>query len=270
MTTGGGVMNAKNLSIYTAGTSSAAIRSDRGGGTVTVNKGTYKTEGKGSPTIYSTADITVKNAKLTATSSEGVVIEGKNSVKLDNVELTDTNNTLNGQSTTYKNIFIYQSMSGDADTGKAQFQSKNSTIITNKGDSIYVTNTKAKITLENNEFTNNDSTSNFLRIKKDSWGTSGSNGGDVTLKLINQKVSGNIVVDSISTLAMNLTKSSSYEGTINNNNEAKSIKVVLDKSSKLKLTGDSYISELTDSDTSYSNIDLNGYKLYVGGKLFKK
>jgi hypothetical protein len=270
MTTGGGVMNAKNLSIYTAGTSSAAIRSDRGGGTVTVNKGTYKTEGKGSPTIYSTADITVKNAKLIATSSEGVVIEGKNSVTLDNVELTDTNNTLNGQSTTYKNIFIYQSMSGDADTGTAQFQSKDSTIITNKGDSIYVTNTKAKITLENNEFTNNDSTGNFLRIKKDSWGTSGSNGGDVTLKLINQKVNGNIVVDSISTLTMNLTKSSSYEGTINNNNEAKSIKVVLDKSSKFKLTGDSYISELTDSDKSYSNIDLNGYKLYVGGKLFKK
>ncbi len=269
MTTGGGVMNAKNLSIYTAGTSSAAIRSDRGGGTVTVNKGTYKTEGKGSPTIYSTADITVKNAKLIATSSEGVVIEGKNSVTLDNVELTDTNNTLNGQSTTYKNIFIYQSMSGDADTGTAEFQSKDSTIITNKGDSIYVTNTKAKITLENNEFTNNDSTGNFLRIKKDSWGTSGSNGGDVTLKLINQKVNGNIVVDSISTLTMNLTKSSSYEGTINNNNEAKSIKVVLDKSSKFKLTGDSYISELTDSDTTYSNIDLNGYKLYVDGKEYK-
>ena len=166
MTTGGGVMNATNLSIYTAGTSSAAIRSDRGGGTVTVNKGTYKTTGKGSPTIYSTADIKVKNAKLIATSSEGVVIEGKNSVTLENVELTDTNNTLNGQSTTYKNIFIYQSMSGDADTGTAEFKSKDSTIITNKGDSIYVTNTKAKITLENNEFTNNDSTGNFLRIKK--------------------------------------------------------------------------------------------------------
>ncbi|MBR2677891.1 MAG: hypothetical protein IKE63_00530 [Bacilli bacterium] len=270
MTTGGGTMNATNLTINTAGTSSAAIRSDRGGGTVTVNKGTYKTTGKGSPTIYSTADITVKNAKLIATASEGVVIEGKNSVTLEDVELTDTNNTLNGQSTTYKNIFIYQSMSGDADTGTAEFSSKNSTIVTNKGDTIYVTNTKANITLENNKFTNKDTTGNFLRIQKDSWGNSGSNGGDFSLKLINQKVSGNIVVDSISKLTMELTKSSSYEGTINNSNEAKEIKLILDSNSKIKLTGDSYVSELEDADNTYSNIDLNGYKLYVGGKEFSK
>lgn len=269
MTTGGGTMNATNLTVDTSGTSSAAIRSDRGGGTVTVNKGTYTTSGKGSPVIYSTADITVKNAKLISKASEGVVIEGKNSVNLENVELTDTNNTLNGQSTTYKNIFIYQSMSGDASEGTATFSSKNSTITTNKGDTIYVTNTKANITLENNEFINNDKAGNFLRIQKDSWGSSGSNGGDVNLVLKNQKAKGNIVVDSISKLSMELEKSN-YEGTINNTNEAENIKLVLDKNSKIKLTGDSYISELEDEDTSYSNIDLNGYKLYVNGKELKK
>ena len=270
MTTGGGVMNATNLEITTNGTSSAAIRSDRGGGTVTVNKGTYKTTGKGSPAVYSTADITVKNATLISTASEGLIIEGKNKITIDNVKLTDTNNTLNGQSTTYKNIFIYQSMSGDADTGTAEFSSKDSTIITNKGDSIYVTNTKATITLENNTFTNNDSEGNFLRIQKDSWGRSGSNGGDVTLKLINQKIKGNIVVDSISTLDMNLTNKSSYEGVINNTNEAKNIKITLDKNSKLILIGDSYISELSDEDETYSNIILNGYKLYIGGNILNK
>lgn len=269
MTTGGGTMNATNLTVDTSGTSSAAIRSDRGGGTVTVNKGTYTTSGKGSPVIYSTADITVKNAKLISKASEGVVIEGKNSINLENVELTDTNNTLNGQSTTYKNIFIYQSMSGDASEGTATFSSKNSTITTNKGDTIYVTNTKANITLENNEFINNDKAGNFLRIQKDSWGSAGSNGGDVNLVLKNQKAKGNIVVDSISKLSMKLTKSN-YEGTINNKNEANNIKLVLDKTSKIKLTGDSYISELEDEDTSYSNIDLNGYKLYVNGKELKK
>ena len=269
MTTGGGIMNATNLTISTAGTSSAAIRSDRGGGTVVVDKGTYTTTGKGSPTIYSTADITVKNATLVSKASEGVIIEGKNKITLENVKLTDTNNTLNGQSTTYKNIFIYQSMSGDADTGTAYFSSKDSTIITNKGDTIYVTNTKANIVLENNTFTNNDKTGNFIRIQKDSWGKSGSNGGDVDLKLVNQKVTGNIAVDSISTLNMDLTDSSSYTGTINSNNEAKNIKITLDKNSKIKLTGDSYISELEDEDLTYSNIDLNGYKLYVGGNELK-
>ena len=241
MTTGGGVMNATNLNITTSGTSSAAIRSDRGGGKVTVNKGTYVTRGRGSPAVYSTAE---------------------------NVNLTDTNNILHGQSTTFKNIFIYQSMSGDADVGTAEFSAKGSTIVTNKGDSIYVTNTKANITLDSNTIINNDKDGNFIRLQNDSWGSSGSNGGNVNLVLSNQKINGNIVVDSISELSMELKKSS-YEGTINNLDNAKRIKLVLDKTSKIKLTGDSYVSELVDVDTRYSNIDFNGYKLYVDGKLIK-
>lgn len=266
MTTGGGVMNATNLTVKTSGISSAAIRSDRGGGKVNVNKGTYKTTGQGSPTIYSTADIIVKNATLTSTASEGAIIEGKNSITLENVTLTDTNNKLNGQSTTYKNIFIYQSMSGDAADGTAKFTSKNSKIITNKGDSIYVTNTTAVINLENNTFTNNDKSGNFLRIKKDSWGNSGSNGGDITLNMTNQKVSGDIVVDSISTLDMTMKKGSSFKGIINGDNSAKKIKLTLDKNSTITLTGDSYVTSLDDSDSTYSNINFNGYKLYVNGK----
>ena len=269
MTTGGGIMNATNLNITTAGTSSAAIRSDRGGGTVTVNKGTYQTSGKGSPVIYSTANITVKNATLVSTASEGVVIEGKNSVTLENVKLTDTNNTLNGQSTTYKNIFLYQSMSGDAANGNAVFTSSNSTIITNKGDSFYVTNTTATINLKNNTIINNDSTANFLRIQKDSWKNSGSNGGTVILNLTNQKVNGNIVVDSISKLTMNLTNNSSFIGSINENNEGE-VSLVLDKTSTITLTGDTYVKSLSNADSTNSNINLNGYKLYVGGKEYKK
>ena len=95
MTTGGGTMNAANLDIHTTGNSSAAIRSDRGGGTVNVDGGTYVTDGKGSPVIYSTADITVSNATLESTTSEGVVVEGKNSVTLNNVSLTADNNAHN-------------------------------------------------------------------------------------------------------------------------------------------------------------------------------
>lgn len=265
MTTGGGIMNATNLIIDTAGTSSAAIRTDRGGGTVTVNKGTYTTSGKGSPAIYSIANVIVKDAKLISNKSEGIVVEGKNSVELDNVELIDTNNELNGQSTTYKNVFLYQSMSGDASNGNATFTSSNSTITTNKGDSFYITNTTAIINLENNSIVNNDSEGNFLRAQKDSWGTSGSNGGVVTLNMTNQKVIGNIVLDSISTLTMNLLINSYYEGTINKDNTAKTISLTLDKTSKIKLTGNSYITSLSDKDTDYSNIDFNGYKLYVNG-----
>ena len=269
MTTGGGVMNATNLTINTSGRSSAAIRSDRGGGSVNVDGGTYKTSGPGSPAVYSTADISIKNASLISTSSEGSIIEGKNSITFENVELIDTNNQLNGQSTTYKNVFLYQSMSGDAAEGQAVFTSKNSTITTNKGDSFYVTNTTAEINLENNKIINNDKTGNFLRIQKDSWGKSGSNGGVVTLNLTDQEVDGNIVVDSISKLLMNLSKESNFNGTINNSNEGE-VSLVLDKTSTITLTGDTYIKSLTNANSTNSNINLNGYKLYVNGVEFTK
>ena len=264
MTTGGGIMNATNLEIETSGTSSAAIRSDRGGGLVNVTKGTYKTTGQGSPAIYSTADITVNYASLISTASEGVVIEGANSVTLNNCELTDTNNKLNGQSTTYKNIFLYQSMSGDAKEGGSSFTAKDSLITTNKGDSFYVTNTMATINLTNNTIINNDSNGYFLRSQADSWGNSGSNGGNVTLNMTNQKANGNIYIDDISMLTMNMT-SSNYEGAINKENIAKSVTIKLDSSSNIKLTADSYITSLEDEDKTYSNIDLNGYKLYING-----
>ncbi len=265
MVTGGGSLYGNNLEINTAGTSSAAVRSDRGGGTLVIKGGSYTTTGKGSPSVYSTANITVSDATLTAKKSEGVVIEGKNSVTLDNVTLTDTNNELNGLSTTYKNIFLYQSMSGDASVGNAEFTSKDSTITTNKGDTFYVTNTSATINLENNTFKNNDKSGAFLRIEAGTWGNSGSNGGNVTLNLTKQTINGNILADNISTLSINMTNST-YEGTINGDNTAKSLTIKLDKNSKIKLTGDSYITSLDNADTTNSNIDLNGYKLYVNGK----
>lgn len=263
MVAGGGTLTAENLKIETQGNSSAAIRSDRGGGTMTVTGGTYLTNGVGSPAIYSTADITVKDATLTATKSEGAVVEGKNSITLSNCTLTDTNTTLNGNSETYKNIFLYQSMSGDADTGTAKFTAENSTITTNKGDTIFVTNTTAEVNLTNNKIVNNDG--DFLRIQAGKWGNSGSNGGDVTLNMKNQEVNGNTIVDNISTLTMNLTEGSNYTGTINSANSAKTITLKLDSTSKITLTGDSYVTSLEDADSSYSNINFNGYKLYVNG-----
>jgi len=261
MTTGGGTTNAKNLTITTNGQSSAAIRSDRGGGTVNVDGGTYTSNGVGSPAIYSTADITVKNAKLISTTSEGVIIEGKNSITLENVDLTDSN-IKNVKSKTYKNIFIYQSMSGDASVGVAKFTSKNSTITTNNGDSIYVSNTSAIINLENNIFINNDSNGYFFRAQKDSWGKEGANGGNATLNLINQEIEGNIGVDEISSLVMNMS-SSSFKGMIDAKDGNVTLK--LDKLSSITLTEDSYITSLENEDSTNSNIDLNGYKLYVNG-----
>ena len=266
MVTGDGTLTANNVTATTGGNSSAPIRSDRGGGTLTVNGGTYTSNGTGSPAIYSTANITVNDATLVSTASEGTIVEGANSITLKNTTLTDTNTTLNGQSETYKNIFLYQSMSGDADEGTASFTAKDSYITTNKGDTIFVTNTTATISLTNNVIINNDTEGAFLRIQAGKWGTSGANGGTVKLNTSNQSIKGNIFVDNISTLDMKLASSSKFKGTINGDNTAENLSITLDKSSTLTLTGDSHITSLENEVSDNSNINLNGYTLYVNGE----
>ena len=262
MTTGGGTMNATNLDIHTTGNSSAAIRSDRGGGTVTVDGGTYVTDGTGSPAIYSTADITVSNATLKSTASEGVVVEGKNSVTLNNVNLTADHNKNNSDKTNNLNaVMIYQSMSGDASVGLATFTMAGGSLTNKNGDIFFVNNTATTITLENVEIINQDSNGVFLRAAAAGWGTEGSNGGKVNLYLKKQAQTGDIVVDKVSALNLYLSEGTTYTGAINAANEGE-VYVEIEKGSTWVLTGDSYITGLTcEADA----VDLNGHKLYVGG-----
>ena len=261
MVTGGGSLTANRLTVETAGNSSAAIRSDRGGGTMAIMEGSYKTTGVGSPAIYSTASIVVNGAKLESTASEGVVIEGSNSVLLDNVTLTDTNNTLNGNSETYKNVFIYQSMSGDAEEGTGMFTAANTSFTTNQGDTFFVTNTTALISLSNNTYINNDSDGIFLRAQAGKWGTSGANGGQVSLHLSNDEVYGDMELDSISSLTLELEEGSYLRGKLT----ASTASVKLSETSVWVLEGDVAIDALEDADAEYQNIYSNGHTLTVNG-----
>ena len=263
MTTGGGTMNASNLTINTSGNSSAAIRSDRGGGTVNVDGGSYTTSGTGSPVIYSTADITVSNAEMTSTASQGVVVEGKNSVTLNNVTLNADNNKKNSnKSEWYQAVMIYQSMSGDAAQGTSSFTMNGGTLENQNGDIFFVNNTATDISLNNAAIVNNDVNGVFLRAAAAGWGSDGSNGGQVNLNAANQTINGDMIVDDISVLNLYLKDGSTFNGAINSDGASGDVYVELSGGSKWVLTGDSYITSLTcDKDS----IDLNGHKLYVNG-----
>ena len=265
MTTGGGTMNAKNLRITTQGNSSAAIRSDRGGGTVNVDGGVYTTSGTGSPVIYSTADITVSNAELTSTASEGIVVEGKNSVTLNDVTLVADNNTKNSdKSDNYQAVMIYQSMSGDAAQGDASFTMDGGSLTNKNGDVFFVNNTVTTISLATADIVN-ESDGLFLRAAAAGWGSEGSNGGQVTLNADNQVIDGDMVVDKVSNLNLYLKDGSTFEGAINSDGQAGDVYVELAGGSTWTLTSDSYITSLTcDADS----INLNGHTLYVDGTAY--
>lgn len=220
-TTGGGTTNAENLTVTTSGNSSAAIRSDRGGGTVNVTGGSYTSNGYNSPAVYSTAAITVKNAKLTANNSELLVIEGKNSIALENCTVSGNMSSAKGSSSSENvhTVMIYQSMSGDADVGTSEFSMTGGSLIGKNGDLFYITNTHCILTLSGVTLKNEDPDGYLLRVvgnfASHGWGAAGSNGAQVEFTADAQTLEGNILVDTISTLDLTLQNGSSFTGTIN-------------------------------------------------------
>ena len=269
MTTGGGITYAYDLTVETSGRSSAAIRTDRGGGTVVVDGGSYTSNGLGSPAIYSTADITVSNAKLVSNLSEGVCIEGLNSITLNDCDLTANNPHCNGNATFLDTIMIYQSMSGDAASGTSHFTMNGGTLTSKNGHVFHVTNTNAVISLKGVEIVNEDADNILLSVCADGW-SGGSN--IATLKAIAQKLIGAIKVGSDSSLTLELTDGSSFEGSIDGSitnakgetvsSDVGTVSVTLDSTSTWTLTGDSYVTEFHGDA---ANIISNGYTLYVNG-----
>lgn len=273
-TTGGGTTNATNLTVETTGNSSAAIRSDRGGGTVNVEKGTYTSKGYNSPAVYSTANITVKNAALTAENSEALVVEGKNSITLENCDVSGSMSDSKGTSSSENvhNVMIYQSMSGDAETGTANFSMTGGKLTSSNGDQFYVTNTDCNITLSGVTLVNKDKDGKLLRVTGNSashgWGTAGKNGAQVTFTADAQTMEGDMEVDSISTLDLTLKNNSTFTGTIqivDNADGGTAVEnnavVTIEKGSKWVLTGDCTITSLTNNGT----IDFNGHTITLAG-----
>ena len=269
MTTGGGITKAYDLTVTTSGQSSAAIRTDRGGGTVYVDGGTYTSNGLGSPAIYSTADITVENATLVSNLSEGVCIEGLNSITLNNCDLTANNTKCNGNATFYDTIMIYQSMSGDADSGTSHFTMTGGSLTSKNGHVFHVTNTNAVITLSGVDIVNEDAESILISVCDDGW-SGGSNTAE--LNASGQILEGGVLVGSNSTLTINLSNGSSLEGYVSGNitnakgntvsSEVGTVSVSLDSTSTWTLTADSYITSFTGDA---ANVISNGYTLYVNG-----
>ena len=260
----GGSITASGVTISSTGGSCATLATDRGEGTVTCSGCTLSTAGAGSPLIYSTGTITAKGCTGTASGAQMVVVEGKNTAIVQDSSSLKCSGVGNRNNVDNCGIFLYQSMSGDADVGTSTFTCKDSTLEIESTSTVYssapmffITNTDSAINLEDCTF--NYGSGTFLKASATSeWGNSGSNGGDVTLTLTNQDIEGDFIVDSISTLTINMVNSS-IKGKINTDKVSSTIKVTLDADSSITLTGDSYISSLTNSDSIGSNINKGSY-----------
>lgn len=264
----GGTINANKVTITTSGQHCAAVATDRGEGTVAVKNSILNTNGKGSPCVYSTGNITVSNSKGTATDSSCAVIEGKNSITLNNTKLTSYGVGRVDDGIDNCGVMIYQSMSGDANEGTGTFSATDSTLTISKKSKIYetspmffITNTDAVINLENTKLNYGSNQLVTVSGNDGEWGSQGSNGGNLTLNATNQILNGNISVDNISTASF-ILKGSTLTSTINSENNAKEVNLSLDSSSKWVVTGDSYVTTLTLENNDVSLIEDHGYTIY--------
>lgn len=264
----GGTINANIVTITTSGQHCAAVATDRGEGTVTVKNSILNTNGKGSPCVYSTGTISVSDSKGMATNSSCAVIEGKNSITLNNTKLTSYGIGRVDDGIDNCGVMIYQSMSGDASEGTGTFSATDSTLTISKKSKIYetspmffITNTDAVINLENTKLNYGSNQLVTVSGNDGEWGSQGSNGGNLILNATNQILNGNISVDNISTASF-ILKGSTLTSTINSENNAKEVNLSLDSSSKWVVTGDSYVTTLTLENNDLSLIEDHGYTIY--------
>ena len=277
---GGGKLYAWDMDVETSGQSSAAIRSDRGGGTMVVDGGTYTSNGNGSPAIYSTADITVNDAELKATGSEAICIEGFNSIRLYDSDLTG-NMKDDSQNDCTWNVILYQSMSGDSEVGNSTFEMNGGSLTAKNGGMFYTTNTESTFVLKNVNITYAKENDFFLKCTGNSnqrgWGTAGQNGADCSFTAISQEMEGNIIWDSISQLDFYMTSKSILKGAIvqdesnAGNGGDGTANIYIDKNSKWIVTGNSTVTNLynagTIEDTNGKTVTIKGTdgKTYVKG-----
>lgn len=268
MATEGGAVNIANTTMSTAGGSGSAVATDRGGGTINVTGSTITTSGNNSAGIYSTGAISATSSTFTANGAESAVIEGANSITLTDCTLT-TNLQKWG-------VMIYQSMSGDASGVQGTFNMTGGALNYNpsSGPLFYVTNSTAIVTLKGVSVSAKSGV--LVSAAAGNWGNSGSNGGTAVLTAIQQTLTGNMTADSISSIAVSLTDSSTLTGTLSR------VSVTLDSSSTWNVTGNSVLTSLTDaagiSGVSIANIKGNGYTVtynaslsansYLGGKTY--
>ena len=268
---GGGTLYGWDLDVETNGESSAAIRSDRGGGTMVIDGGNYVSNGVGSPAIYSTADIAVSNATLTANGSEAVCIEGLNSIHLYDCDLTGNMSDLDQNDNTWT-VILYQSMSGDSEVGNSTFQMDGGSLTSENGGVFYTTNTESTITLNNVDINYNDENEFFLQCTGNTnqrgWGQSGANGADCHFTGISQDMQGNVIWDSISDLDFYLTDGSSLTGAVVDDESYAGeggegyCNVYVSADSTWTVIGDSTVSSLENEGTI---VDSNGKTVTIQG-----
>lgn len=250
--TGGGIINATNVNITTRSETSSTVATDRGGGTVTVRGGTITAKGNKSAVLYSTGTISVDG--ITGLSEKGpmATVEGANTVIIENSTMQSDAEA--------RGILLHQSNSGDAEGTKPVCNITNSTLTTSNSSAplAFVTNVTGTLTLT--DVTLSVASNKLMTVEYYKRGENST--GHLVLKTTKNSwaYTGNVDADTKNSLAVTVGANVTWNGAADADNNAKSAIVTIESGAVWNLTGNSYVSTLTNNGT----VNKNGYALTVG------
>lgn len=249
--TGGGTIVASNLDIVTEGSNSSVVATDRGGGTVTVDGGSYVTTGTDCAILYSTGTVSASNATGSSAKGEVGVIEGDNTINITNCNFSSGSSS--------RGLMILQSGSGDSEGYDGAINITNSTITLTDSSAPLCeipTNITGTLTLDNTSLTVPSGVLMYVDYNT-RWSTYGGTGN---LVLKNGSYTGAVNADQYGTATVSVASTATWTGSIDNSNVASSTTATVE--GVWILDADSYVDNLTIA--SGATVYTNGYSLNYG------
>ena len=252
------MMKVQDSTVSTTGNQSAAIRISKNGGILLTENSVFTASGANAHGIYTEGDVTVTGGSVKAEKTKAAVIKNISSITLDGA-------TLEGNETGSLpyNIVMYSDADAIGVTGTQQFEANQASLISHKGGMFYVTGTHCRITLKDSTLTQDEAAPVFTITGNDGgygWGDAGANGGHAEVILSHQILNGDILLDTISDINLNIKDQSTWTGAITiapNAQEGAPYKTNADifiaEGSTWNLTADSQITSLFNLGTIHYN-----------------
>lgn len=245
---GGANVTLNGVLIQSTGSYSNGLYSVDEGTKVVVNKSSINTAGEMSSTVYVSANVVINTSSITSASAGVVALDDAFfSFSSGNIHINNNN--------TKRNFYIRNEFK---DHGNATFNLNETILEYGAGNLFDVLNNDVTINLKSNIFTCTEQIDDLISLIN----------SKVVLNVSNQNITGNVILDNDSSIVYTLTNST-YNGSINKDYVDTYAKLVIDANSRFNLTNDTYLNELIDADESLSNINTNGYSLYLNNVKIK-
>lgn len=215
----GGTILANEITADLLGANSAATSAGAGGGSISIANSTLNTDNINSPLASSDGRIEMDNVSGTAAASQLAWVRDSGALLVHGCNLESDMTDRDTDDPNANAVTFYREDPVNLETLQeyALFQATDSALSSSleTGSFFYLTNTRAHIYLSN---TTLDFDENAVRLltatgnNRNSWGTQGANGASATLTAYDQKLKGDIIVDSQSFVDFFLLEGSTWRG----------------------------------------------------------